>query len=129
MFMNTDSGWFFWLHLAKINLYTCENDSEEILTLESRSNYVTTVCDHAKESRPVFAGQVVRLHQSLEDPLRCHGSRWTSSAFGRYEIKSGGAAPRPWNGNGSLLLASSPFDTLQNRCAESERYSLPSSQS
>jgi hypothetical protein len=71
---------------------TAENDSDEILTLENRSNYVTSVYDHAKESRPVFAGQVVRLHQCLEDPLRRHGSRWDRFvAFGGYE-KSGGAA-------------------------------------
>jgi hypothetical protein len=62
-----------------VSYTTSENDSDEILTLESRSNYVTTVCDHAKESRSVFAGQVVRLDQSLECPLRRHGSRWTGS--------------------------------------------------
>jgi hypothetical protein len=40
---------------------------------------VTTVCNHAQESRPVFAGQVARLRQSFEDPLRRHGSRRTVS--------------------------------------------------
>jgi hypothetical protein len=29
-------------------------------------------------------------------------------------IKSGGNAPRPWNGKSSTLLASSPFGTLLN---------------
>src|SRR5260221_11061729 len=124
MFMNTDSGWFFWLHLAKINLYTCENDSEEILTLESRSNYVTTVCDHAKESRSVFAGQLVRLHQSLEDPLRRHGSRWTRSRLSE-GMRSNPAALPPGRGmaRARCALLAALLIRYKNRCAESERYS------
>ena len=31
-------------------------------------DYVITVCDHANEVCPVFAGRTQRLHQSFEDP-------------------------------------------------------------
>jgi hypothetical protein len=58
---------------------TGENDSDEILTLNSRSNCVTTVCEHAKESRPVFPGHGVRPHQSFEGSLRRHGTGQTGS--------------------------------------------------
>lgn len=33
-----------------------------------RFDYVITVCDHAKESCPVFLGAAKRLHHSFEDP-------------------------------------------------------------
>lgn len=33
-----------------------------------RFDYVITVCDHAKESCPVFFGAVKRLHHSFDDP-------------------------------------------------------------
>lgn len=31
-------------------------------------DYIITVCDHAKETCPVFPGHATRLHQSFEDP-------------------------------------------------------------
>ncbi|MCX7788885.1 MAG: arsenate reductase ArsC [Spirochaetes bacterium] len=33
-------------------------------------DYVITVCDHAKETCPMFPGQVKRLHISFDDPPR-----------------------------------------------------------
>jgi arsenate reductase (thioredoxin) len=33
-----------------------------------RFDYVITVCDHARESCPVFFGAAKRLHQSFDDP-------------------------------------------------------------
>lgn len=33
-----------------------------------RFDYVITVCDHAKESCPIFPGVVKRLHHSVDDP-------------------------------------------------------------
>src|SRR6478672_11734668 len=33
-----------------------------------RFDYVITVCDHAKESCPIFTGTVKRLHHSFDDP-------------------------------------------------------------
>ena len=37
-------------------------------------DYVITVCDHAKESCPVFFGAAKRLHHSFEDPAAVIGS-------------------------------------------------------
>jgi arsenate reductase len=31
-------------------------------------DYVLTVCDHAKESCPIFSGATVMIHRSFEDP-------------------------------------------------------------
>lgn len=31
-------------------------------------DYILTVCDHAKESCPVFPGNAIRLHQNFTDP-------------------------------------------------------------
>jgi arsenate reductase len=36
--------------------------------------YVLTVCDHARELCPVFAGQTVTIHHSFVDPAVCDGS-------------------------------------------------------
>lgn len=35
---------------------------------------VLTVCDHAKESCPVFQGRAASIHQSFEDPAAVEGS-------------------------------------------------------
>ena len=38
-------------------------------------DYVITVCDHAKETCPIFSGQVVQqLHIGFEDPAEASGS-------------------------------------------------------
>ena len=37
-------------------------------------DYVLTVCDHAKESCPIFPGKAVMIHQSFEDPAAMQGS-------------------------------------------------------
>src|SRR6202795_1420237 len=37
-------------------------------------DYVLTVCDHAKESCPVFAGNTVMIHKNFEDPAALQGS-------------------------------------------------------
>jgi len=33
-------------------------------------DYVITVCDHANEQCPIFAGKAIRLHQEFPDPPR-----------------------------------------------------------
>ena len=37
--------------------------------------YVVTVCDHARDSCPVFAGNAERVHWSLEDPAAFQGNQ------------------------------------------------------
>lgn len=37
-------------------------------------DYVITVCDHAKESCPVFFGSVIKVHRSFDDPAAVEGS-------------------------------------------------------
>ena len=37
-------------------------------------DYVLTVCDHARESCPVFFGQAKRLHRDFEDPAALQGT-------------------------------------------------------
>jgi arsenate reductase len=37
-------------------------------------DYVLTVCDRAKESCPVFAGQTLTIHRNFEDPAAVQGS-------------------------------------------------------
>lgn len=39
-----------------------------------RFDYVITICDHARETCPVFFGAVTRLHHSFEDPAARAGS-------------------------------------------------------
>jgi len=43
--------------------------------LDQRFDYVITVCDHARETCPVFTGQVEHhLHLGFEDPAEAEGS-------------------------------------------------------
>src|SRR5580698_5449239 len=37
-------------------------------------DYVLTVCDHARESCPLFPGKTVTIHHSFEDPAAMQGS-------------------------------------------------------
>jgi arsenate reductase len=42
--------------------------------IEEQFTYVITVCDHAKESCPVFPGTSIRLHWPFDDPADATGS-------------------------------------------------------
>jgi len=37
-------------------------------------DYVLTVCDHAKESCPIFPGKAVTIHRNFDDPAALQGS-------------------------------------------------------
>jgi len=41
---------------------------------EQEFDYVLTVCDHARETCPIFSGHTNRLHHSFEDPAIVEGS-------------------------------------------------------
>lgn len=38
-------------------------------------DYVLTVCDHARESCPIFSGEALRVHRGFEDPAVVAGSK------------------------------------------------------
>jgi arsenate reductase len=42
--------------------------------LDQEFQYVITVCDHAKESCPVFPGKAERIHWSFDDPAAVVGT-------------------------------------------------------
>jgi arsenate reductase len=37
-------------------------------------DYVSAVCDNAKETCPIFPGKTIRIHWSIEDPAAVQGS-------------------------------------------------------
>jgi protein-tyrosine-phosphatase/DNA-binding transcriptional ArsR family regulator len=45
-----------------------------------RFDYVVTVCDHARESCPVFPGDPERIHWSIEDPAAVEGAETQRAA-------------------------------------------------
>ena len=50
-----------------------------------RFDYVVTVCDHAKETCPVFPAKVKRVHVGFADPPRlAAGARSEEEALGHY---------------------------------------------
>jgi len=42
--------------------------------LDTKFDYVITVCDDANENCPYFPGDVKRLHHDFRDPAKFHGS-------------------------------------------------------
>jgi arsenate reductase (thioredoxin) len=55
--------------MSEIGIHISNHRSKSVDEFTSqRFDYVITVCDHAKESCPVFPGAAVRIHQSFEDP-------------------------------------------------------------
>ncbi len=41
---------------------------------EVSGHYVLTVCDHAKETCPIYPGHTKRIHHNVEDPAAAGGS-------------------------------------------------------
>jgi len=51
--------------------------------LDDEFDYVITVCDHANQRCPVFAGPAKRLHWSIDDPVISGSENEQLAAFRR----------------------------------------------
>jgi arsenate reductase len=51
--------------------------------LESRFDYVITVCDHASQHCPIFPSPAKRIHWSIDDPVAPDGEAAQLPAFRR----------------------------------------------
>jgi arsenate reductase len=56
-----------------VDISSHESKSASLFTGEEFT-YVITVCDHAKESCPIFPGTSIRLHWPFDDPADATGS-------------------------------------------------------
>jgi arsenate reductase len=64
------------LVMREVNINISGNDPKNVdRFLDKAFDYVITVCDHAKESCPVFMGKVEnRLHIGFDDPAEVRGA-------------------------------------------------------
>lgn len=62
--------------MDEVNMPIVDLTTHDVKEYESKSwNYVITVCDHARETCPVFSGKVgQRLHIGFSDPAMAKGS-------------------------------------------------------
>jgi len=51
--------------------------------LDEQLDYVITVCDHANQRCPLFAGAVIRIHWSIDDPVVGGSAEMQLEAFRR----------------------------------------------
>jgi arsenate reductase len=62
--------------MAELGIDISQQTSKNVTRfLEVPMQCVVTVCDHARETCPVFAGAARMLHWSFEDPAAALGSR------------------------------------------------------
>jgi arsenate reductase len=47
-------------------------------------DYILTVCDHARQSCPVFPGEAIRIHQSFDDPANLDDFRRVRDELRQY---------------------------------------------
>jgi arsenate reductase len=67
--------------LAEIGIdWTAARSKPVTEFLDQRFDYVITVCDHAKETCPVFPGAEQTLHWGLDDPSEVRGDDATKMA-------------------------------------------------
>jgi len=61
--------------MSEIGIDISSQSSKSVDEFAGRSfDYVLTVCDHAKESCPIFPGHGNRYHHSFDDPASVEGS-------------------------------------------------------
>ncbi len=55
--------------MREIGIDISDHRSKSVDEFTNQSfDYILTVCDHAKESCPLFPGNAIRLHQNFADP-------------------------------------------------------------
>lgn len=60
--------------LSEIDVDISSNRSKHVKELQGiEFTHVITVCDNAKESCPLFLGDVIRIHRSFKDPSSVEG--------------------------------------------------------
>ena len=61
--------------LRELGIDISRHHSKNVNEFEGQDfDYVITVCDHARESCPVFFGRAKKLHHDFEDPTAAEGS-------------------------------------------------------
>jgi arsenate reductase (thioredoxin) len=61
--------------LRELGIDISRHHSKNVNEFEGQDfDYVITVCDHARESCPVFFGRAEKLHHDFEDPAAAEGS-------------------------------------------------------
>ena len=61
--------------LRELGIDISRHHSKNVNEFEGQDfDYVITVCDHARESCPVFFGRAKKLHHDFEDPAAAEGS-------------------------------------------------------
>jgi arsenate reductase len=61
--------------IAEIGIDIRDQFSKSVDSFEGQEfDFVITVCDHARESCPIFPGQARHLHMSFDDPANVTGS-------------------------------------------------------
>jgi arsenate reductase len=62
--------------MREIGIDISDHRSKSVDEFTNQSfDYILTVCDHAKESCPLFPGNAIRLHQNFTDPADLEGFR------------------------------------------------------
>ena len=61
--------------MAEIGIDISSHRSKSVLEfLDQKFNYIITVCNHAKQTCPMFPGQYEKIHWDIEDPADTQGS-------------------------------------------------------
>jgi arsenate reductase len=61
--------------MAEIGIDIRDQYSKAVDSFDGQEfDFVITVCDHARESCPIFPGHARHLHMSFDDPARVSGS-------------------------------------------------------
>jgi len=72
--------------MAEAGVDISDQRSKLLAELEPATfDYVITVCDHANEQCPIFAGKAIKLHREFPDPPRlAQGATSEEEALGHY---------------------------------------------